>query len=194
MSATVRVTTLDNGRVALISPYNADVPPAAKKIGGRWNPVLKAWEFDGRDEQRVRDLAREVYGTDGSPEAEADTVTIRWDIGGFDDNELFYAGRRILRRPSRDEDVQLSPGVVLVAGGFPGRGGSVRYPRIAAEYGTVLEIRDLPRAAVDADAPGVTIVDATVDIEALTAERARLMARLTEIEATLSAHGHPDPA
>ncbi|MFD8705878.1 hypothetical protein ACFV1W_25285 [Kitasatospora sp. NPDC059648] len=189
----IRVITLDNGRIALVSPYDPDVPAAARKIGGRWDSTAKYWHFDGRDEERVRELALEIFGTDGTPEAEADTVTIRWDISGANTEELRYSGRLVARRRSRDERPQLGQGVILISGGFPARGGSEKYPKLDAKAGTVVEIRDLPRAAVDADDPDVTIVDERVDVEALQAERERIVARLAEIDAVLAAHGAPAP-
>lgn len=187
----VRVITLDNGRVALVSPYSPDVPAAAKQIGGRWDGASKHWHFDARDEERVRALAIEIFGTDGSPEAEGDTVTVRWDISRAGrTRELRLAGRMVVQRPGRDDDPVLGRGVVLISGGFAGRGGSVQYPALEPLEGTVLEVRDLPRAAVPADDQDVTVVDERVDVEVLAAERARILARLTEIDATLAAHGY----
>ncbi|MGW6203708.1 hypothetical protein ACWF9B_08690 [Streptomyces sp. NPDC055089] len=188
---TVRVITLDNGRIALVSPYNEDVPDAAHAIGGRWDPTSRHWHFDGRDEERVRELARNIFGTDGSPEAEADTVTVRWAVGDLtSDKEIRLAGRRVAERRYRDSSVTLGEGVVVVQGGFKGSGGSMRNPTLNAKDNTVLEIRDVPRTAVPTDDPDITVVDDQVDVEKLTAERTRLLARLAEIDATLAAHGH----
>ncbi|MGY0459575.1 hypothetical protein ACW14Y_04880 [Kitasatospora sp. cg17-2] len=48
--------------------------------------------------------------------------------------------------------------------------------------GTVLEIRDVPRRAVDFDDRRVTLVDHRVDLDALLVERLRLRARLTRAD------------
>lgn len=190
--STVRVFTLDSGRVALVSPYNAEVSPAAKAIGGRWDGGSRHWHFDGRDEERVRELAREIFGTDGSPEQEGDVVTFRWSIGSYGtskgDNELELAGRRVAYRRSSGEPVRLGEGVVIIEGGFTPGAGSNRYPALGPLPGTVLEVRDFPRAAVPTDDPKITIMDqGAVDVAALSAERDRLLARLAEIDAVLQA-------
>ncbi|MFD3539625.1 hypothetical protein ACFWUQ_09000 [Streptomyces sp. NPDC058662] len=85
--------------------------------------------------------------------------------------------------------------IVLISGGFRGQGGSVTRPALAPLDGTVLEIRDIPRAAVAGmlAAGELTLGDGTgPDTAALLSERVRLLARLTEIDATLAARGH-DP-
>ncbi|MYV63273.1 hypothetical protein GTW37_32775 [Streptomyces sp. SID4931] len=195
MSSTVRVFTLDSGRVALVSPYNAELIEGARDLGGDWDGASRHWHFDGRDEVRVRELARTIFGTDGSAEQEGDTVTVRWAIEGLatakGDNELTLGGRRIAVRRGRDERVRLARGVVIIAGGFPAAAGSMRYPALAPQDGTVLEIRDFPRSAVPTDDPDITIVDEDeVDVEKLTAEltaeRTQLLDRLAQIDATLA--------
>ncbi|WP_326581695.1 hypothetical protein OIE69_43785 (plasmid) [Actinacidiphila glaucinigra] len=190
----VRVISLDNGRVALVSPYNSELPAAARELGGRWDRTARYWHFDARDEQRVRELARDFFGTDGSPADEADKVTIRWNISNYcqrrGDSELHLGGHRIASRRSRDEDVRLGVGVVLISGGFPGQGGSTKYPALEPLADTVVEIRDLPRALLDNLHRGAyEIVETTVDVAALREERERLLARIAEIDATLAAHG-----
>ncbi|MFH8350221.1 hypothetical protein [Streptomyces sp. NPDC018045] len=194
---TIRVIQLDTGpnvgRIALVSPYNADMVQSCKDLGGKWDQAAKCWHFDSRDEDRVRELAREVFGTDGSSADEADTVTVRYSIGGLGAgghrlDRLILAGREIVIRRYRDEPPRLGQGVVLISGGFASQGGSTRYPSLAAEPGTVLEVRDIPRAAVPDD-PRITIVDETIDVAALTAERARLAARIADIDAALARAG-----
>lgn len=189
----ITVETTDRGRLAVTSPYDADFVSGVKDIGGRWDGASRRWTVDARDEERLRNLLREVYGSDGSPEDEADLVTVRWDISGSGhmrgDNEIRLAGRTIASRPGRDTAVRLGQGVVLISGGFPGSAGSMKYPAVEPREGTIVEVRDLPRAAVNG-LSGLTIVGESVDIEALTEKRARLLAELVDIDRTLAAHGH----
>ena len=92
----ISIETKDKTVVA-ISPFNPDLPGPAKKLGGKWSPSIKAWLFDSRDEARVRELYRSIYGTDGTV-ATGDLVTVRATIkedwlehtGG-----LFLYGRRL---------------------------------------------------------------------------------------------------
>lgn len=193
----ITITTLDNNKIALASPYNDQMPPKARALGGRWNRDQAAWIFDARDEQRVRDLAREIYGTDGSPEDTADLVTVRikladHEVSFRDGGRAEFAGRIIAERRARDCDVRLADNVILIAGKLAGRGGSVRYPEIDAADDVVVEIRDIPRAALSVeDDDSYQIVEQATDTEALRTERARLLERLAEIDAALAAAGEP---
>jgi hypothetical protein len=193
----IQITTAD-GRTALATPYHAGLVARARDLGGRWDRTRSVWTFDARDEGRVRDLAREFFGTDGSEPA-GDVVTVRiraadhecdrWNDGPFAE----FAGRRVAERPSRDARVRLAANVVLVDGEFDRSSGSMKNPGLGG--GTaVLEIRDLPRAALDrekADSyeiltpPAPAEEPAVTDLDALLAEREQLLARLAEIDARL---------
>lgn len=192
MSDTVTITS-DGRTVTLSAPFDPAFPARARKIGGRFDRAGgNVWRFDARDVQRVRDLAREFWGTDGS-DADEPTVTVRvplTPVYAYQGQEYRLAGRRLAWRPARDDQVRLANGVVVVAGAFPSRGGSVRNPQLGDQGDNlseiVLEVRDVPRGVADkmrAEQADVEIVTAqTVDVEALRAERARLFARLAEID------------
>src|SRR5690554_5284497 len=123
----ITVTT-ENGRTSVKSLYDRDFVIQAKTLGGKWDPADKAWMFDARDEQRVRDLCRRVYGTDGNPIDGSDLVTVRVRLARHEnskyENYAKFAGQRIAHRPSRDEPVKLAANVVLVEGTLPSSGGS----------------------------------------------------------------------
>lgn len=158
----IDITTTGSGGIAVSCPYNADFVAGAKRLGGKWKGG--AWVFDTRDEERVRDLLRTVYGTDGAP---VDTVDVRITIRASANidparrpsdqrpsysSELWFAGRQILRRRSRDSAVELGKGVVLLSGRFWGSGGSAKYPDIGDPHGendVVLEVRDVPAGHED---------------------------------------------
>ena len=195
MSVSVDVSTT---AVTLTAPYDPSLPGKAKALGGYFDGVTKAWTFDVRDETRVRDLAREIYGTDGTVYADEPTVTVRIDLDALVreccEPELRLAGISLARRPARDSAVHLCEGVVVVSGSFPGRGGSVKNPALEPADGTVLEVRDLPpavavkmmtEAATAHRCPVTMLEDAALDRAVLTEERERLVARLVEIDAML---------
>jgi excisionase family DNA binding protein len=190
MSVTV---TTENGKTSVISPYDAEFVAKAKTIGGRWDGPSKAWTFDARDEQRVRELCREVYGTDGNAVESGDLVTVRVRLADHEsaskyDNFAKFAGRRIAHRGGRDEPVRLAANVVLIEGKFPSTGGSMRYPNIDAGDDVIVEVRDIPRATLSLEREqDYEIVGETtnVDVDALLAEREALLARLAEIDALL---------
>lgn len=169
--------------VLLYAPYHPEMPAKARAIGGKWQPSNKNWAFDIRDEQRVRDLACEIYGTDGTP---TQTVTVHLAVQYYGQT-LYFAGREIAHRPSRDSSVRLGHGVIVIAGGFDSRGGSVKNPRLDTKDGTILEIRDIPAGHADLQDDGVTVISQDVDTDTLTAEREQLLARIAEIDALLPA-------
>jgi hypothetical protein len=157
---TTRVTR--NGtHVILTAPYHPNLPAAAKQIGGRFDGTSKEWTFDARDEERVRDLARSIYGSDGSEPVQL--VTIRYTLDASDAREqvLWVAGREVARRTARDAAVKLGKGVILIEGRFPSSGGSTKYPVLAgyntAAPGIVLEIRDVPATLVTLDEQTVIV-------------------------------------
>jgi hypothetical protein len=57
-------------------------------------------------------------------------------------------GRQLARQRTRDSEPALGTGVVVVQGEITG-GGSVKHPRLHASDDLVLEIREVPRAAVE---------------------------------------------
>ena len=191
------VTITDRGNTTLlVSPYNKDIPAEAKRIGGRWNPTLRAWEFDIRDRDKVEQLAARFYGY--TPADTGETVTIRVNAYDYvpDDyreyNKVVVAGRIVATRPSRDADVRLARNVILHSGAFAGRGGSRNSPCIIGDNGDrpepVLEIRDLPTGALsllDKDSKPYELVDGDPK-RALREERDRLMNRVAEIDRLLA--------
>jgi hypothetical protein len=71
---------------------------------------------------------------------------------------------RPIGKPHRDQTPRLSRGVIVAEGELCSYGGSMRYPSITWEPGTVLEVRDLPaslvRATIDNGEAGLVILDA----------------------------------
>ena len=149
------------------SPYNEDFVAGARELAGTFARETGQWLFDPRDEARVRALLMRVYGDDGTPVPAR--VTLHVDLGRFFGTEYDHvtvAGRRVAERRARDSSVKLT-GAVVVAGRFPGRGGSVKNPALNFDPGTVLEVRDVPAGHADVTGQGVTVVDTTVDEQAV---------------------------
>src|SRR5215468_7453643 len=55
----------EDGRIAVASPYHRHFPLRARSLGGVWDAARRVWIFDAGDQDRVRSLCREIYGTDG---------------------------------------------------------------------------------------------------------------------------------
>lgn len=184
---------VEGSKVFLTSPYVPEFNKDANGTAGIWNKAMNRWEFPASQEQRVRDLARKWWGTDGEDEFASDIVTVRVDFldgdgvkGHFGGIELYEFGRLVAKREARDVPVRLGEGVILVSGGFPNSGGSVRNVRFEPRDNTVIEVLDVPRNAVP-DNKYYRIIEAKIDREALAEERERLIARLAEIDKILNA-------
>ena len=130
--------------VILVSLWAAGLPAGTKRLGGRSRPSDKSRVFAVEDEERVRNLAREVYGTDGTDSG--DTVSLRMtEPVTLHGNRAKAAmlGRSLAHRSARDADVRLGHGVVIVAEGFDGSGGCVRNPQLCEAAELVLEVADV---------------------------------------------------
>ena len=146
----IRVVS-EGERLRVRSPYHPAFPPEARKLGGKWNG--REWVFDPRLEEQVRDLLTRIYGWDGAYPvliADARVILDRLPEEWRGDRSLWLLGRELASRPGRDARVELGPGVVLEAGGFPPSGGSRKYPSLAWEPGTVLRVLDVPVAKIEA--------------------------------------------
>lgn len=183
----IKITT-NNNLLHVASDYSSDFVAGARKLGGRWNAAQKTWDFDPRDEQRVRALLIEVYGTDGSP-VRTCTVQIKADkYRGRESVEFF--GRSLVHRPNRDAQVRLHPTVTIIAGGCPDSGGSAKNPSVSFYEGTILEVKDVPLSLALAkveESSNFTIVDSGDELKkSLEAEKEALLKRLAEIDSLLA--------
>ena len=143
-------------KVKVYSPFNREFINEAKKLNGKWDG--SAWVFDPRDEQRVRDICKDIYGYGYSVD---NAVTVQVKYSRINEQALWRFGRKILERGARDWNVKLGDNVVIVSGSFGSSGGSRRYPVIGASVGddpVVLEIRNVPRPMVDNDGGEYEIV------------------------------------
>lgn len=180
-------------------PYNPDFGRKAKQIAGQWDGKVKTWIFDARNEELVRKLLIDVYGTDDS--ATAELVSVKLVITRPDEAEcrvgptcgsLVIAGRVVAAATGRDSGARLGEGVVVVNGGFKS-GGSMKNWETRVKSNTVIIMHDVPKAvaeeAVSHWEEGSEIVSSQpkIDVEALKAERERLLARVAEIDTMVSA-------
>src|SRR5262245_51736479 len=149
----IRLETKDR-TLRVTTPYHPSFPELARNLGGKWEADTKTWRFDVRDAERVKLLCKRIYGY-----GDTDLVTIRIAMEPHQyQRELWLCGRQIAIRRGRDSRVSLGEGVVLIAGGFPASGGSMKYPTLSPNEGTVLEVRDVPRSLVT-ESETVTILE-----------------------------------
>lgn len=143
--AGIKVTHLESGKISVRSPFDPSFPEKAKNLGGRWNPGSRVWVFDGRDEDDVRSLLVDKFGTDGSPVPVRDVKLNLDKTDLFDNtNEAFGLGRQLASRRFRDSAVRLGEGVRILTGGFQASGGTRSSPKLRPLPGTTLLVRDVP--------------------------------------------------
>lgn len=179
----------ENGKLYVTTPYNSKYVYGAKKLGGKWKPALKVWAFDSRDDDKVRALLLEVYGSDGTVSGDLVTARFRTDDKWYGYcKSLSIGGRTIARAYGRDSGAQLGEGVILLKGKI-GSGGSVKNWETQMAMNSEFEVKDIPRDHLDV-LPMVVelirIIENGIDIQALQAEKERLLARLNEIEMILN--------
>lgn len=191
------VTITTSGNVTRVrSPINELFIIQAKKLGGKWTHEGGVWEFDARDEQRVRDLSVRYYGSDGVTD---DVCTLRVAFASLayaDRGPYTIYGRPIARAWGRDSGAKQGDGIVFLEGGCKS-GGSVKNWDTRINSGSVVLVRDFPRAKAeklaaseDNSDPHYSIEPETapVDIPALREERSKLIDRISEIDKVLTAH------
>jgi hypothetical protein len=194
----IKITKTEGSKLAVVSPYNPDVPARARALGGKWSASDRAWVFDSRDEQAVRALLLDVYGSDGSDDGDVATIRITTNRGMCSrDREALYVGPvEVGRAFGRDSGAKLADNVVFIEGSLTS-GGSRKNWDTRTSDDAVFEVRDIPRAvaekivrenANDWGIASIVIVDDDADRSvALKTERERLVARIAEIDAELNA-------
>lgn len=180
--------------LSVTSHYNTDFVAAARKLGGKWNGTSKSWQFDARDERRVRDLCITVYGTDGQP---TKTVTVRLTaLGNIEEYgaAVVVCGRDVARARGRDSGATIGDGVVFLKGS-PKSGGSMKNWKTIIPDGAVFEVRDVPERMIES----ISDVDYTwqvvesenpddleTELARLIADRDAIQARIDELRAKLA--------
>jgi DNA repair protein RadC len=95
----------EDGRIAVRSPYHPNFPARARTLGGIWDAAQRVWVFDAADNDRVRSLCREIYGTDGRGNGKDGTapfpIVVRRGRNEFAESETavphYFGHRRRLR-------------------------------------------------------------------------------------------------
>ena len=129
-------------KISVQSPYNPDLLTPAKRLGGKWTGTC--WEFDIRDEARVKALYLKIYGEWDEDIQKVDIQVVliddicKWHSG------IFCAGRQVAYATGRDSGATLGDGVVVTEGDGFTSGGSVKNWTTRGIEDTVFELRDVP--------------------------------------------------
>jgi len=131
-------------RLYVRTPYHPQFIEYAHNLHGCWEAKQKVWCFSSRDEERIRQICHEIFGTDGDDEPLLVTVRVDLDAIKVDGDELYLCGRQVLRKLYRNLPPLLGEDVIVYKGSLKKHGGSRGYPKITWEPGTWLEIRNVP--------------------------------------------------
>jgi len=179
---------ITNTKIKVESTYNAKLVRLAKTVQGRWEKPY--WVFPIDNEERVREILMEVYGEDGRP---CETVSVDLILDDYGHGDCIFFGDLLLaNRPGRDVRVRLASNVMVAKGNFNASGGSRNNPRVSYEEGTVIRVKDVPRALYERhkNDPGVVLVENTIkSADRLLQERKALLARIAEIDKELEKEG-----
>jgi DNA repair protein RadC len=106
-----------DGRLAVSSPYHPNFPARARLLGGEWDATRRVWVFEAHEDDRVRSLCRDIYGTDG-----ADGVAPHASAVAYGRNELsegaalphYFGHRQRLRERLVDSGAESLPDYELL--------------------------------------------------------------------------------
>jgi len=129
------------------SDYNPKFVEKARQLNGQFRKYKgKAWEFNIREEERVKQALMEIYGEDG--ETEIKKLDVYVDLSKVDNNSdsLYMLGRQLLHTWGMYKKVDLGEDVTIESGSVKS-GGSKDYPVVQWEDDTVLLVRGVPETA-----------------------------------------------
>lgn len=182
-----------NGRAKIFTPYNAEFVSMIKCIGGRkWDAEERCWEVPESEIEIVRGYMMDIFGETDLP-TEGEKVTVKVTFNSEESKRcgsIVLFGKTLARAWGRDTGARVGEDVTLISGSVTS-GGSMKYWTTEVEEGTVLKVRNVPKAALEQD----TNLDVTVEVmeaagidrAALMEEKKKLLSRLAEIENLLSA-------
>lgn len=188
----MRIERNENGMAKVFTPYNSDFVAKIKRIGGRrWNGEEKCWEVPETEIETVREYMKAVYGeTDQADDSDKVTVKVTFNEEEYAHcDSIFLFGKAIARATGRDSGARVCDDVTVLSGKLTS-GGSMRNWRTVAREGTVIKVRNVPKAALaitnDMNVTVEVVEENEVDRAALIAEKEKILARLAEIEKLLA--------
>lgn len=162
----MKITVTDT-TISVVSPYDANFVKQAKQINGKWDKP--AWVFPKENENLVRNLCRDIFGTDGTPEV-TETILVNLAYVNTDDR-LMVGPIEVLRKWDRDVAPKVGEGCTVVQGSLRSSGGSRNNPRITHSDDCVIRVKNVPQSLANqlvADYPNGYQIDtsaSTVEIE-----------------------------
>lgn len=120
MRSQVEIKRVDGNRILVIGPYSEPNNTVYRSIGGQFNRSVGGWSLPI---SRLPDVVS-MFGDFNSDFVEAEANADKL----WDGPQLQIGGYVLATRRGRDYAARLAPGVELISGSLPPRGGSVKNP------------------------------------------------------------------
>lgn len=203
MSEQIKISNVDDDKIAIFSPYNPQFVAKAKAAGARWNADKRAWMMPAANVDIAREILRTVYGRDDMPRADEKLVRVK--VTALEDvrvtrGPIVLLGHVIASASGRDSGARIGDGVAFVYGA-PQSGGSVKNWKTEISQGSVFILSDVPSTMLGSldsfvDMFGeklyqyeVLADDRDEQLRKLQARRKELADALADIDAQIAAFG-----
>ena len=172
----------------VFTPYNPAFVKEIKTIGGaKWDGVQRCWKDPEATVDTVRKIMMEVYGETDLPDG-GEKVTVRVKFNEMETSlrsSIVVFGKTIACAFGRDSGARVGDEAAFIVGA-PRSGGSAKNWTTVIDEGSVVEIRNVPIAALNDSYEYEIVEEKKIDRSALEEEKAKLLKRLAEIEALLA--------
>ena len=186
--------TIKDGRASVFTPFSRDFVAAIRNVGGRkWDADDKCWTVPEESLPQVRQIMMDVYGeTDlpGTCGSVTVKVTFKEEYSERRDDVIIFK-KVIASARGRDSGARPGDDVTFIEG-EPTSGGSMRNWESVVPAGCVVLLRHVPLSVWEQDKDSEYYTAEIVDEgkekrKELEEEKARLLARIAEIDKELAA-------
>jgi len=190
--------SIDEGKANVYAPYHPAFVTRIKKLGGaKWDGTEKCWTVNVEMIPHVREIMAAVYG-ETDEEAPAERVTIKLTAGSecYSWHSPVTAFGKILSSASgRDSGARIGDDVAYIKGNARSGGSAKNWYSVVSD-GAEIMLYNVPKILwdryLDKLAEGeefdytAELVETKIDVDALNAEKAKLLSRIAEIDVLLS--------
>ena len=186
---------IENGRAKVFTPFNRDFVNAIRNVGGRkWDADNKCWTVPEESLPQVRQIMMDVYGETDLPDTCGSVtvkVTFKEEYSERRDDVIIFK-KVIASARGRDSGARPGDDVTFLEG-EPTSGGSMKNWESVVPAGAVVLLRHVPLSVWEEDKDSeyytAVLVDEGKDVKRkeLEEEKARLLARIAEIDKELAA-------
>ena len=187
--------TIKDGRASVFTPFNRDFVNAIRNVGGRkWDSENKCWTVPEEALPQVRQIMMDVYGETDLPDTCGSVtvkVTFKEEYSERRDDVIIFK-KVIASARGRDSGARPGDDVTFIEG-EPTSGGSMKNWESVVPAGCVVLLRHVPLSVWEEDKDSeyytAVLVDEGKDVKRkeLEEEKARLLARIAEIDKELAA-------